>query len=493
MARVLIVDDEPNVLYSFEKGLRRAIDPLEVITAETGREALRSIDEFQPDAVILDVRLPDLSGLDVCQRICENHSQIPVIIVTAHATMDTAISAMKRGAFDYLLKPVDIHQLTALVQKTLDVSRMQPLAALPEQRSASATSERIIGGSPAMQEVYKSIGRVAREHLPVLVVGESGTGKELVARTLHQYSSRSKKAFVPINCAALPETLLESELFGHERGAFTGADQQRIGKFEQAHRGTLFLDELGDMSLATQAKLLRVLQDGCVQRVGGNKLIDTDVRIIAATNQDLDEKMQQGDFREDLYYRLNGLTIRLPPLRDRTEDVPILTQHILRDLNIELRRKVTKLAPEALSLLERYHWPGNIRELQAVIRYAVLHSVGEVITPECLPETCLSTGGDAANRGPDHFGDFKIINRELQAKGFQWLSQHIRELLHSGKSELYRELISEVEQILLREVLEHVDGNQVRASQRLGISRTTLRSKLSNLPPDQPPLGHSDG
>lgn len=276
-----------------------------------------------------------------------------------------------------------------------------------------------------------------------------------------------KKPFLAVNCAALPETLLESELFGHERGAFTGADQPRIGKFEQTHGGTLFLDELGDMSLATQAKLLRVLQDGRFERVGGNETVQTDVRIIAATNQDLDAKIERGEFRSDLLYRLNGFVIRLPSLRKRREDLPLLIEHMLRRSNQELHKQAMKLAPETLSLLESYDWPGNVRELQSVIQYAVVHAVGDVITPDCLPDSCRE--GSATQPSGD-------ASAELSA-----VAKLVRRLLLSEDCELYRRLIMEVDRVALQEVLRHCGGNQVHASQKLGMSRTTLRAKLASL------------
>src|SRR6056297_1528732 len=359
MPKLLIVDDEPNVLYSFEKGLRKNIAGLEVLTAETGTAAIRLVENQRPDAVILDVRLPDLSGLDVFERLREVDSRLPVIFVTAHSTTDTAIDAMKRGAFEYMLKPVDICQLCGLVAKAFELSRLQQTPALFNDTDDDTPADRIVGRSSAMQEVYKLIGRVAQEDMTVLVLGESGTGKELVARAIYHHSRRKDKPFQAINCAALPEALLESELFGHERGAFTGADRLRIGKFEQAHGGTLFLDELGDMNVATQAKVLRVLQDGRFERVGGDQTIETDVRVIAATNQDLDAKIAGGEFREDLLYRLNGFTIRLPSLRERMEDLPRLIEHFLTRERPDDAANLA-ISEEVLCRLQAYRWPGNV-------------------------------------------------------------------------------------------------------------------------------------
>lgn len=467
MPRVLIVDDEKNVVYSF----RRAIDSpaLDVVSAATGAEALHLTSACSPDAVVLDVRLPDMSGLEVFDRLRQLDAQLPVIVVTAHATTDTAIDAMKRGAFDYLVKPVDIHQLRTLVAKAIELSRLQHAAGESEPRDTQDFVEagHIVGRCEAMQQVYKTIGRVAAEDVTVLILGESGTGKELVARTIHRHSRRADRPFVAINCAALPEPLLESELFGHERGAFTGAERQRPGKFEQADGGTLFLDELGDMSSATQAKVLRVLQDGRFERVGGSTTIATDVRVIAATNQDLQGKIDAGEFRHDLLYRLNGFAIRLPALRDRLEDLPLLVEHFLRQANRQVTSQAARLSPKALELLMAYHWPGNVRELQTAVKYALIHAVGQVITPECLPETC---------RGIDGAGPQQVVLDELAG-----VAQHVRRRLEAGELDIYRHLMNQIDQVVLREVLLHVRGNQVQASECLGISRTTLRSKLSQL------------
>jgi len=468
MPKLLIVDDEPNVLYSFEKGLSQKTPDLEILTAETGADAIRKVETEEPAAVVLDVRLPDMSGLDVFDRIRQIDSRLPVIVVTAYSTTETAINAMKRGAFDYLLKPIDIHELRELIGNALELSRLQHVPALFEDEDPEGASDTIIGRSAAMQDVYKTIGKVAPEDVTVLILGESGTGKELVARSIYFHSRRNEKPFLAINCAALPENLLETELFGHERGAFTGADRPRIGKFEQAHGGTLFLDEVGDMSLATQAKVLRALQDGRFERVGGNESVQTDVRVIAATNQDLDERIAAGQFRLDLLYRLNAFTVRLPPLRERIDDLPLLIEHLLRRCNQEFNKQARNLSPEAMQFLETYDWPGNVRELQSVIKYAVVHAVGEVITPDCLPESCRGLATLEAE--PEAF-----------VEEFAGLTRFIRRLLHTDEPDLYRRLQTELDRVMLREVLQHVRGNQVHASQRLGMSRTTLRTKLANL------------
>jgi two-component system nitrogen regulation response regulator GlnG len=468
MPRLLVIDDEPNVLYSLEKSLRS--DALEVITASTGKEGIDLARRQRPDAVLLDVRLSDLSGLEVFDRLREIDPRLPILVITAYTTTDTAIEAMKRGAFEYLLKPVDFHRLRELVTKAVELSRVRHVPAVfEEDRVAEGAVDPIVGRSPAMQEVYKAIGRVALLDVTVLIVGESGTGKELVARSLYQHSRQADKPFLTINCAAIPETLLESELFGHERGAFTGADRRRIGKFEQCNGGTLFLDEIGDMPLALQAKMLRLLQEQRFERVGGNETIQTDVRVLAATNQNLDEAAATCRFRQDLLYRLNGFTIRLPPLRERREDLPLLVDHFVRLYNRALDRRVRTPSPEALRLLEAYPWPGNVRELQSTIRYAMVHASGEVLTPECLPESVRewnpSPPAGAAPAPPAGFDP----------------AAHLQQMLRAGETDVYRKVCDAADRVVLETVLRHTRGNQVQAAELLGISRTTLRAKLRAL------------
>ena len=470
MPTLLIVDDEPNVLHALRKRLES--DSLRVTTAETASRGIERVEAERPDALILDVRLPDMSGLDAFDRIRRIDPRLPVVIMTAYSTADTAIEAMKRGAFDYLIKPMDIHQLRATVDSAVELSRWRNVPAVFDvgAEGGAAAGDRIIGRSPAMHRLYKEIGRVAGQDVPVLILGESGTGKELVARALYHYGGRREGPFVAVNCAALTETLLESELFGHERGAFTGADRRRVGKFEQADRGTIFLDELGDMSPAAQAKVLRVLQDGTFERVGGGETLRVDVRIIAATNQDLDGRIQQRLFREDLLYRLSGYTIRMPPLRERAEDVPLLVEHFLKGGDPEAG--AAAILPEAMRLLQAYRWPGNVRELEHAVRHAAVRAAGRVISPDCLPEKCRGeSGGGLPGSGPPP---------ELSG-----VADFVQRLLSEGEPDLYRRVITEVDKMVLIEVLRHVGGNQVHASQCLGISRTTLRAKISSLGLDQ--------
>ncbi len=470
MPRLLVVDDEPNVLYSFQKTFPS--DGLEVVTASTGRKGIELARLQPPDAVILDVRLSDMTGLDVFDEIRRIDPRVPVILITAYAATDTAIEAMKRGAFEYLLKPLDFHQLREVVQRALEVSRFRHVPAIfddVEADAAAAPVERIVGRSPAMQEVYKAIGRVAPSDVPVLITGESGTGKELVARALFHHSGRASGPFLALNCAAIPESLLESELFGHERGAFTGADRRRIGKFEQAHQGTLFLDEIGDMSPATQAKVLRVLQEQRFERVGGEETIQTDCRLIAATNKELEKETAAGRFRGDLLYRLNVYTIHLPPLGERRDDIPLLVEHFVRLYSRDLGGAFSSVAPEAMERLQSYDWPGNVRQLQSVLKYALIQAPVDMLTLGCLPENLRS--------------DYQVRPqpRPGSEAGPVGLAAFAEALLRAGESDLYRRACLEMDRVVLDVVLRHVQGNQLRASALLGISRTTLRAKLRAL------------
>ena len=463
MTKLLIVDDEPNVRYSLEKVL--GSPRLQVVSVGTAREGIEAVRTAPPDAVILDVRLPDMSGLDAYQAIRQIDARLPVIVITAHGTTETAIEAMKLGAFEYLLKPLDLTQLRDVVARAIHLSQISRLPAMYDDSPQPLTEgDQLVGNSPPMQELYKSIGRIAPQDVTVLILGESGTGKELVARAVYQHSRRSQAPFLAINCAAIPEPLLESELFGHERGAFTGADRRRIGKFEQADRGTLFLDEVGDMSPATQAKLLRLLQEGKFERVGGNATISTSIRIIAATNQDLESLVAAGQFRQDLFYRLNVLTIHIPPLRDRLDDLPVLINYFIGRMNADLDRRVQSVSPEAMLLLKEHNWPGNVRELQSAVQYALVHASGDMLSAECLPRHLREAGAaPAAERA--------VCD----------VARIVRDLLKQGSGNIYYRVQSAMDRVVLETVLEHVKGNQVEAADLLGISRNTLRSKLRGL------------
>jgi nitrogen regulation protein NR(I) len=474
MARLLVIDDEPNLQYSLTKSLRS--ETLEVATAGTARQGIEAVRKEPPDAVILDVRLPDLPGLDAFDEIRRIDPRLPVIIITAFSTAETAIEAMKRGAFEYLLKPVDFKQLRELVNKAVELSRLRHVPAVfsEDELPDDDRVDRIVGHTPEMQELYKAIGRVAPLDVPVLLQGESGTGKELVARAIYQHSPRSQGPFLAINCAAMPEGLLESELFGHEKGAFTGADRRRIGIFEQADKGTLFLDEIGDMTLATQPKLLRLLQEQKFERVGGEEPIRTDVRVIAATNQDLERKAAAGEFRYDLLYRLKVYTINLPPLRNRKDDLTLLIAHFLKILNRDFRKRVSSVAPEAMRVLEAYPWPGNVRELQSAIKHAYVESSGEVVTLDCLPAHLRDEGRDEAAALSRPAG----IDSE---SGELRVAELVSELMTRAESDIYAKVSAAVDRVVLQTVLRHVKGNQMQAAEVLGMSRTTLRAKMRTL------------
>ena len=390
--------------------------------------------------VLLDLRLPDQSGLEVYQQIRRLDARIPVIFVTMAKAADAAIEAMKQGAYDYLFKPLDLHQLRRVVGEALEVARrMREPAVIAETTPDPDVDGAIVGSCPAMREVYKAIGRVAAQDVPVLITGESGTGKELVARAIYQHGPRAKAPFLALNCAAIPENLLESELFGHEKGAFTGAERRRIGKFEQCSGGTLFLDEIGDMPLASQAKVLRLLQEQAFERVGGNETVRTDVRLIAATHRDLEAWSAEGKFRPDLYYRLGVFTIHLPPLRERGDDLPMLVHHYVRRFNRELSRDVREVTPETMERLCSYPWPGNIRELQSVVKQALLRATGPVLVPAFLPE---SLGGPRTTLAATA-GDEGVLR----------VGPFLRERMEAGSKEIYQEAHQHLDRLLLPLVL----------------------------------------
>src|ERR1700716_1658855 len=395
MAHLLLIDDDTVLI---PEQVRQAFPAprYRIEVAGTGAEGLERRGAGPPHVILLDLRLPDQSGLEVYQQIRHIDARIPVIFVTLAKTADAAIEAMKQGAYDYLFKPLDLQQLRRGLRggggEALEVpGGMREPAVLAATAPDPDVDGAIVGSCPAMREVYKAIGRVAAQNVPVLITGESGTGKELVARAIYQHGPRAKAPFLALNCAAIPEQLLESELFGHEKGAFTGADRRRIGKFEQCHGGTLFLDEIGDMPLALQAKILRVLQEQAFERVGGNETVRTDVRLIAATHRDLEAWSAEGKFRPDLYYRLGGFPIPLPPLRERGEDAPMLVQHYLKRISCELGREIREVAPDAMERLASHPWPGNIRELQSTLKQALLQASGTKLLPAFLPELSAET------------------------------------------------------------------------------------------------------
>jgi len=469
VAHLLVIDDDPLSLECFRLLFTKA--EATVATAKTAAEGLKLFSAKRPDVVMVDIRLPDQSGLEVFRLLHDQSAKVPVILMTGYGTAETAIEAMRLGAYDYVVKPLDPEPLRQLIQRAFEISRlMQVQAKVADAEPASDAEDLLIGKCPEMQEVYKAIGVVAPQNVTVLILGESGTGKELVARAIYHYGKRSERPFLAINCAAIPETLLESELFGHEKGSFTGADRKRIGKFEQCSGGTLFLDEIGDMTPLTQTKILRVLQDGQFERVGGNDTIKADVRVIAATNRDLGKLIEEGRFRQDLYYRLNVYTIHLPPLRERGEDLSLLARHFVRRFSRELGKEMEGVTPEALELLERYPWPGNVRELQSVLKQAVLQTKGPVVIPECLPPAVRPGAADAGSPKP-------VEAPDLVAH----LTRFVEDRLQAGSTNLQDEVLTLVECHLVLQVLRHTGGNQSQAARILGLTRKTLRAKLDAL------------
>jgi DNA-binding NtrC family response regulator len=469
MAHLLLIDDDAVLV---PQQVRQAFPApaYRVVVAQNGNHGVELVRRAPPDVVLLDLHLRDRHGLEVYRSIRAIDARIPVIFIATAKTADAAIETVKHGAFDYLHKPLDLQQLQRVVTDALEVARMRLPVRLADATAALAEDEgAMLGASPRMLDIYKAIGRVAAQDVTVLITGESGTGKELVARAIYQHSSRSTAPFLALNCAAIPENLLESELFGHERGAFTSADRRRIGKFEQCNGGTVLLDEIGDMPLALQAKILRLLQDQTFERLGGNETIRTDVRLIASTHRDLRVRAAEDKFRPDLYYRLGVFTIHLPPLRDRIEDLPILVQHYLRRFSGELGREIREIAPEALARLRAYSWPGNIRELQSVLRQALLRASGGVLLPAFLPE--LTTGAPAVRPSSPSMSESPLFD----------LERFIRQRLAPATNDLSAETHREVDRLLMTLALEYTHGNHRDASRVLGISRQTMRVKLRAL------------
>jgi len=450
LKRILLVDDETSVHYAFKKFFGSTYS---ILSAHSLKEARALLSEKDIDLLLLDLKLPDGNGLELLKEIKVKNPELPVIVITAFADTESAIFAMKEGAFDYLAKPFDFNHLKELLDKALE----RPKEVVEETKSWNQNCQvKLVGKSKAILEVSKLIGQVAQRDVPVLIEGESGVGKELVARAIHCFSPRKDKPFVAVNCAALPETLIESELFGYEPGAFTSAEKRKLGKFEVANGGTLFLDEIGDMSLSTQAKLLRVLQDQTFERLGGNQPIKVNVRIIAATNQNLKELINKGLFRADLYHRLNVVTIRIPPLRERKEDIPLLVEYFIQKTNQELGTKVKGITLEALKLLEDYSFPGNVRELENIIKRAVILAKGSYITPK-----------DLQFENPETLNHFETLVQEVVEEAFRRFT-----------SEIYSQTLKYLEKALIKKALEMTNRNQVKASALLGINRLTLRKKL---------------
>lgn len=433
-------------------------------TCASALEALESARRQPPDLLIMDIRMPGMSGLEAFSRFKEIDLKLPIIIMTAYGTTEFAIEAMRLGAFDYVIKPFEVPRMKGLIEKALEAGRMMKTAVDYEPADDSG-GERIIGSSSGMREIYKTIGRIAETDVTVLLRGESGTGKELLTRAIYHHSKRKDKPFLVINSAAIPETLLESELFGCEKGAFTDARERRAGKLEQCHGGTLFLDEVGDMPLSIQTKLLRVLDDKSFERLGGSKTVKVDIRLIAATNKNLESLIKEGRFREDLFYRLNVVSIQIPPLRERKEDIPRLVEYFLAKYSREFRKEAVTLSGAALAVLAGYDWPGNVRELENTIKKALLFAKSRVILPE---NVFIPDSPDEARKQ-----DFVFIREQL--------SDLVKNRIEKGSGNLYKEMVEELERALVIETLKQVNGNQSEAVRILGISRPTLKDKINKL------------
>jgi nitrogen regulation protein NR(I) len=462
MGHILVVDDDPQLRQSFEKLL--TAEGHRVRTASSGEAALEMVRAAAPDLVIMDVRLPGKSGLETFRSLHETEPKLPVIIMTAYGTTETAIEATKLGAFEYVLKPFEIPDILALIAQALDAGRFMRSRVEMNVPPDATAGDAIIGNSKPMQEVYKSIGRVAATDATVLIRGESGTGKELAARAIYQHSLRADKPFLVINCVAIPETLLESELFGYEKGAFTGAVNRRVGKFEQAHGGTVFLDEIGDMPFSIQSKILRLLQEKSIERLGGREPIPVDVRILAATNRDLEAALAAGRFREDLYYRLKVVTLWLPPLRSRSGDVSLLAEYFLARFAREMDLANPGITPEAKAMLNNHQWPGNVRELANAMQKALIFSRGYPIHPEDIS---------------------RVIGRESEAPRAdddltqETIRRWVRQTLLSGAGDsLFDGFMDRFAALVISEALDLTAGNRTRAAKLLGISRPTLLSKI---------------
>ncbi len=463
MQTILIVDDDKSIRYSLKRMME---EKYSILTAQNGEEALARVKESSPDLIIMDIRMPGRNGIDVLKEIKLIDPKSLVIIMTAYGTTETAIEAMKYGAFDYILKPFPIPQMKELVGKALALRKLMkeevtyaPLAA-PE-----GEEERIVGSSLKMQEIYKMIGQVAPSDITALLRGESGTGKELIARAIYHHSLRSNQPFLPVNCAAIPDTLLESELFGHEKGSFTGATSRRIGKLEQCQGGTVFLDEIGDMSLSTQAKLLRVLQEKSFERLGGTETIKVDIRFIVATNKDLEDAISTGKFREDLYYRLNVVSITIPPLRERKEDIRDMVSYFLKRFNRELKRGTVGITPSAMEKINSYEWPGNVRQLENVLKRAMVLCQGEWI----LEDQLLFEKG----------WEKREAEEGLSKKNVEDLLDALfEELSNAPATSQDLDMISNLERGLILRALQKTKGNQLKAAMLLGIHRSTLRGKM---------------
>ena len=458
---VWVIDDDQSIRWVLEKALKKSDFDVTCFASAAG--IMDTLEKQQPDTLITDIRMPGMDGLKLLERIQSSYPDLPVIIITAHSDLDSAVSAYQGGAFEYLPKPFDIDEAVDLTRRAVEHNRSKQ-----KQKSENGLQSmpELIGEAPAMQEVFRAIGRLSRSNITVLINGESGTGKELVARALHRHSPRSDQPIVALNMAAIPRDLLESELFGHERGAFTGAQNQRLGRFEQANGGTLFLDEIGDMPAELQTRLLRVLSDGEFYRVGGHTPVKVDVRIIAATHQNLERRVEEGHFREDLYHRLNVIRVHLPALRERREDIPVLMRHFLNKAAHELEVETKTLTKEAETFLKQLPWPGNVRQLENLCRWFMVMASGQEIRVSDLPEELQST----SNESPEATGSWDMTLR-------QWAQVQ----LANGREGLLEEALPAFERAMIEITLAHTGGKRQEAARLLGWGRNTLTRKIKEL------------
>lgn len=461
---VWIIDDDKSIRWVVEKALQKA----GIITQSfsNGKELMTALRDDLPDALITDIRMPGMDGLELLDKVQHSHPTLPVIVMTAHSDLESAVSAFHGGAFEYLPKPFDIEEVVNLAQRACIHGRQQQDDAHRASTTTLEPTPEIIGEAPAMQEVFRAIGRLARSHITVLINGESGTGKELVAKALHRHSPRAKNPFIALNMAAIPKDLMESELFGHEKGAFTGAQVRRAGRFEQANGGTLFLDEIGDMPAELQTRLLRVLADGEFYPVGAHLAVKVDVRIIAATHQDLETLVDQGRFREDLFHRLNVIRIHIPPLRERKQDIPLLLRHFLHQAASELGVEIKTLKPEAEAFLSTLEWPGNVRQLENSCRWLTVMASGREIHLHDLPPELLNTSSEKDTKGTD----WESLLRN-------WVDQQ----LLTKEAEVAKQTIPAVETILIKAALNFTHGKRHEAAILLGYGRNTLTRKIKEL------------
>lgn len=455
MHKVWIVDDDSSIRWVLARALRA--ENFDVRDFEDAESALREFEHDSPDVLMTDIRMPGMSGLELAKMLHEKYAHVPVIVMTAHTDLDSALASYENGAFEYLPKPFDLDEAVRLAHRAIEPKG----GTLKVEDEISNDQIEIIGEAPAMQEVFRAIGRLAKSNINVMVCGQSGTGKELVANALHHHSPRGDKPFVAINIAAIPAELLESELFGHERGAFTGAQAQRKGRFEQADGGTLFLDEIGEMSADLQTRLLRVLSDRRFYRVGGRDLVSVDVRVLAATNRDLEKQVEEGHFREDLYHRLNVIRIDIPSLRERVEDIPLLTTRFLRTSAEELQVEKKVLSKDALDQMMSYDWPGNVRQLENVCRWITVMAPANMVSIEDLPKEVLSSPKEE-------------ITQDWESA----LAALVRQKLNKGQSHISDDLLKRFEGTVLKVALEHSRGHRQNAAKLLGWGRNTLTRKL---------------